>query len=71
MKSVLRAAWKLDLKAGMARVKKLAEWPHREYPSATAGQVEGRFNETMGYRDLWTMEAILNPPQSVSAIAAV
>lgn len=41
VKSVLRAAWKLDAKAGMARLKKLAEWLEREYPSAAASVLEG------------------------------
>jgi putative transposase len=41
VKSVLRAAWKMEAKAGMARVKKLAEWVEREYPSAAASLLEG------------------------------
>jgi transposase-like protein len=41
VKSVLRAAWKMDAKAGMARLKKLAEWLEREYPSAAASLMEG------------------------------
>jgi putative transposase len=41
VKSVLRAAWKMDAKAGMARLKKLAEWLEREYPSAAASVMEG------------------------------
>ena len=41
VKSVMRAAWKMDAKAGMARVKKLAEWVEREYPSAAASLLEG------------------------------
>jgi putative transposase len=41
VKSVLRAAWKMDAKAGMARLKKLAEWVEREYPSAAASLLEG------------------------------
>jgi transposase-like protein len=40
-KSAVRAAWKLDAKAGMARIKKLAEWLEREYPSAAASLLEG------------------------------
>ena len=40
-KSVLRAAWKLDAKAGMARIRKLAEWLERDYPSAAASLLEG------------------------------
>jgi transposase-like protein len=41
VKSVLRAAWKMDAKAGMARLKKLAEWLEREYPSAAVSVLEG------------------------------
>lgn len=41
VKSVLRAAWKMDAKAGMARVKKLAEWVEREYAPAAASLLEG------------------------------
>ena len=41
VKSVLRAAWKMDAKGGMARLKKLAEWLEREYPSAAASLLEG------------------------------
>ena len=127
---MLRAAWKLDAKAGMARIRKLAEWLDGDYPSAAASLLEGleecftinrlgvppslhrclattniiesphagvriqtrrvthwqngkmvirwmasafirtekRFNNIMGYRDLWTLEAIqaitarLRPP---------
>jgi transposase-like protein len=128
VKSVLRAAWKIDAKAGMARLKKLAEWLEREYPSAAASLLEGleecftinrldvppslhrclattnliesphsgirmrtrrvtrwrdggmvkrwmaaaflatekNFRKMMGYRDLWTLEAILNGPKSAT-----
>jgi transposase-like protein len=41
VKSVLRAAWKMEAKTGMARLKKLAEWLEREYPSAAASLLEG------------------------------
>jgi transposase-like protein len=41
VKSVLRAAWKLDAKAGMARIRKLAEWLDRDYPSAASSLLEG------------------------------
>jgi transposase-like protein len=41
VKSVLRAAWKMEAKAGMARLNKLAEWLEREYPSAAASLLEG------------------------------
>ena len=41
VKSVMRAAWRLDEKAGMMRLKKLAEWLEREHPSAAASVLEG------------------------------
>jgi transposase-like protein len=41
VKSLLRAAWKMDAKAGMSRIRKLAEWLEREYPSAAASLREG------------------------------
>ena len=41
VKSMLRAAWKLDAKAGMARIRKLAEWLDRDYPSAATSLLEG------------------------------
>jgi len=132
VKSVLRAAWKLGPKEGMARVKKLAAWLDNSYPSAAASLLEGleecftinrldlppslhrclattniiesphagvriqtrrvthwqngkmvlrwmasafirtekRFNKIMGHRDLWALEAILNPSASASQKAA-
>jgi transposase-like protein len=128
VKSVLRAAWKLPPKEGMARIKKLAAWLDEKYPSAASSLVESleecftinrldvppslcrclattniiesphagvriqtrrvthwqngnmvlrwmasaflrtekRFNKIMGYRDLWALEAILNPAQHAS-----
>ena len=41
VKSLLRAAWKMEAKAGMSRIRKLAEWLEREYPSAAASLLEG------------------------------
>jgi putative transposase len=41
VKSAMRAAWRLDAKDGMTRMKKLAEWLEREYPSAAASLREG------------------------------
>jgi transposase-like protein len=132
VKSVLRAAWKLDAKTGMTRIRKLAEWLDRDYPSAAASLLEGleecftinrlgvppslmrclattniiesphagvriqtrrvthwqngkmvirwlasafirtekRFNKIMGYRDLWTLEAILNDVQPATGQVA-
>ena len=132
VKSVLRAAWKLGPKEGMARVKKLAAWLDNSYPAAAASLIEGleecftinrldlppslhrclattniiesphagvriqtrrvthwqngkmvlrwmasafirtekRFNKIMGHRDLWALEAILNPSATASQKAA-
>ena len=36
VKSAMRAAWRLDAKVGIARMKKLAEWLERDCPSAAA-----------------------------------
>jgi transposase-like protein len=128
VKSLMRAAWKMEAKAGMARIRKLAEWLEREYPSAAASLLEGleecftinrlgvppslqrclattniiesphagvrirtrrvtnwqngsmarrwmasaflrtekNFRRIMGYRELWTLEAILNESQCVT-----
>ncbi len=41
VKSAMRAAWRLDAKGGMLRLKKLAEWLEREYPSAASSLMEG------------------------------
>ena len=41
VKSLLRAAWKMETKAGIMRIRKLAEWLEREYPSAAASLREG------------------------------
>lgn len=123
VKSLLRAAWKLDADKGIARIKKLAAWLDQRYPQAAASLVEGleecftinrldippalhrclattniiesphagvriqtrrvthwqngkmvlrwmasaflrtekRFKRIMGHKDLWALEAILNP----------
>jgi transposase-like protein len=132
VKSVLRAAWKLGPKEGMARVKKLVAWLDNSYPSAAASLLEGleecftinrldlppslhrclattniiesphagvriqtrrvthwqngkmvlrwmasafirtekRFKKIMGHRDLWALEAILNPSATARQKAA-
>jgi transposase-like protein len=132
VKSVLRAAWKLPPKEGMARIKKLAAWLDNSYPSAASSLIEGleecftinrldippalhrclattniiesphagvriqtrrvthwqngkmvlrwmasaflrtekRFNRIMGHRDLWALEATLNPSATASQKAA-
>ncbi len=132
VKSLLRAAWKLDPDKGMARIKKLAAWLDQKYPQAAASLLEGleecftinrldlppalhrclattniiesphagvriqtrrvthwqngrmvlrwmasaflrtekRFKRIMGHRDLWALEAILNPTATASQKAA-
>lgn len=40
-KSLMRAAWKLDAKAGMAKLEKLAQWLQREHPDAADRLREG------------------------------
>lgn len=132
VQSILRAAWKLPAKEGMARIKKLAQWLDEKYPSAAASLLEGleecftinrldlppalhrclattniiesphagvrlqtrrvthwqngdmvlrwmasaflrtekRFKRIMGHRDLWALEAILNPSATASHKAA-
>jgi putative transposase len=128
VKSMLRAAWKLPAREGLARIKKLSQWLDEKYPSAAASLLEGlddcftinrldlppslhrclattniiesphagvrlqtrrvthwqngkmvqrwmasaflrtekRFNRIMGHRDLWALEAILNPSATAS-----
>jgi len=132
VKSLLRAAWKLDADKGMARIKKLAAWLDQKYPQAAASLLEGleecftinrldippalhrclattniiesphagvriqtrrvthwqngkmvlrwmasaflrtekRFKRIMGHRDLWALEAILNPTATANQKAA-
>lgn len=40
-RSLLRAAWKLDAKAGMAKLEKFAQWLEREHPDAADSLREG------------------------------
>lgn len=40
-RSLIRAAWKLEAKEGMARLRKLAEWLRPDYPDAAASLLEG------------------------------
>ena len=132
VKSLLRAAWKLDADKGIARIKKLAAWLDQKYPQAAASLMEGleecftinrldippalhrclattniiesphagariqtrrvthwqngrmvlrwmasaflrtekRFKRIMGHRDLWALEAILNPTATADQKAA-
>jgi len=55
VESVLRAAWKLGPKEGMARVKQLAAWLDRQYPSAAASLMEG-------LEECFTMNRLGLPP---------
>ena len=123
VKSLLRAAWKLDADKGIAQIKKLTKWLNLRYPQAAASLLEGleecftinrldlppslhrclattniiesphagvrirtrrvthwqngkmvlrwmasaflrtekRFKRIMGHKDLWALEAVLNP----------
>ena len=40
-RSLMRAAWKLDAKAGIAKLEKLAQWLQREHPDAADSLREG------------------------------
>lgn len=40
-RSLIRAAWKLEAKEGMARLRKLAEWLRQDYPDAAGSLLEG------------------------------
>lgn len=40
-RSLIRAAWKLDAKDGMMRLRKLAEWLREDYPDAAGSLLEG------------------------------
>jgi transposase-like protein len=40
-RSLIRAAWKLETKDGMARLRKLAEWLREDYPDAAGSLLEG------------------------------
>ena len=132
VKSLLRAAWKLDADKGIARIKKLAAWLDQKYPQAAASLLEGveeyftinrlnippalhrclattniiesphagvriqtrrvahwqnakmvlrcmasaflrtekRFKRIMGHKDLWALEAILNPTATAGSKVA-
>lgn len=41
VKSLLKAAWRLEHKEGMAKIRKLSEWLERECPAAAASLLEG------------------------------
>jgi len=39
--ALIKAAWKMEAKQGMARLRKMAEWLEHEYPDAAASLLEG------------------------------
>lgn len=41
VRAAMRAAWRLEAKAGMAQLEKLAQWLERNYPAAAASVREG------------------------------
>ena len=41
VKSLMKAAWRLGHKEGMAKIRKLSEWLERECPAAAASLLEG------------------------------
>lgn len=41
VKAAMRAAWRLDDKTGMAKLRKLSEWLERDYPAAANSLLEG------------------------------
>jgi hypothetical protein len=41
VQALMKAAWKMSPKEGMAKFRKLAEWLEREYPDAAASLLEG------------------------------
>ena len=39
--ALIKAAWKMDAKSGMSKLRKMAEWLEHEYPDAAASLLEG------------------------------
>jgi len=39
--ALIKAAWKMEAKPGMAKLRKMAEWLEQEYPDAAASLLEG------------------------------
>ena len=62
VKSLLRAAWKMEAKAGMSRIRKLAEWLEREHPSAAASLLEG-------LEECFTINRLGLPPSLLRCLA--
>jgi transposase-like protein len=61
-KAVLRAAWKLEPKEGIKRVKKLAAWLDERYPSAAASLLEG-------LEECFTINRLGLPPSLMRCLA--
>ena len=62
-KSLLRAAWKLEAKAGMAKLEKLAQWLEREHPDAADSLREGM-------EDCFTINRLDVPPSLHRCLAS-
>jgi transposase-like protein len=63
-RSLIRAAWKLDAKSGMARLEKLAQWLEREYPDAADSLREGMadVSPSIGWTSPFPSTAAWPPP---------
>ena len=61
VKTVMRAAFRLPVKEGMARLEKQAEWLEREYPSAAASLREG-------LAEMFTVTRVSYPPAKPGAL---
>lgn len=62
VKAVMKAAWKLDTREGMARLKKQAQWLETEYPGAA-----GSLREGMG--EMFTLNHLGLPPTLTRCLA--
>lgn len=62
VKSVMKAAWKLDAKEGMMRLKKQARWLETEYPSASGSLLEGM-------EEMFTLNRLGLPPTLTRCLA--
>ena len=62
VKAVMKAAWKLDAKEGMARLKKQAQWLEAEYPGAAGSLLEGM-------EEMFTLNRLGLPPTLTRCLA--
>ena len=62
VKAVMKAAWKLNQKEGMTRLKKQAEWLEIKYPSAAASLLEGM-------EEMFTLNRLGLPPSLTRCLA--